>query len=153
MPPNAASFFGFVMDLAAFNLIPVQAFYDIYLPPPPTDGPMNENFDKIGFGSMYFLNNLGPMILGILSLPVMMAMLYIFKYFKNCSKRIHKIYTNLENTMFWEHPITLTNETFWMVCFCTFVNLRIVSKNILNFFRFPSKTLTTQLTQVWQYFS
>lgn len=101
MPPNAASFFGFVMDLAAFNLIPVQAFYDIYLPPPTTDGPMNENFDKIGFGSMYFLNNLGPMILGILSLPVMMAMLYIFKYFRNFSKRIHKIYTNLENTMFW----------------------------------------------------
>jgi len=101
---------------------------------------MNENFDKIGFGSMYFLNNLGSMIVGILSLPVMMAMLYILKYLKNFSKRIEKIYANLEEMMFWEHPITLTNETFWMVCLCTFINSRIVSENFLNLFRFLSIT-------------
>ena len=49
---------------------------------------MNDNFDALGFGSMYFLNNLGSMIIGLLSLPVLVALLYGLKYLKNRSKRI-----------------------------------------------------------------
>jgi hypothetical protein len=76
------------MNLAAFNLIPTSTFYDTYLPAPPTDGPMNDNFDALGLGSMYFLKNLGSMILGLLSLPVLVVLLYCLKYLKNRSKRI-----------------------------------------------------------------
>jgi hypothetical protein len=123
------------MNLAAFDLMPTQTFYDTYLPSPPTDGPMNDNFNALGFGSMYFLNNLGSMIVGLLSLPILMAVLFVIKFFKSRNKRIEKIYKALNEVMFWEHPITLTNETFWIVCLSTFVNSTIVSTKALIFFR------------------
>jgi hypothetical protein len=34
MPANAQIFFGFLMELASFNILPIQDFYDKYMPPP-----------------------------------------------------------------------------------------------------------------------
>lgn len=134
LPPNAAIFFGFLANLTAFDLIPTQVFYDIYFPPPVTDGPLNDNFNALGFSSMYFLYNLGSMILGLLSLPLIMAFSLILRLFKRKNKLLNKIYKKLTGIVFWEHPITLTNETFWLICFCTFINVTFVS--IISSFKY-----------------
>jgi hypothetical protein len=34
MPANAQIFFGFIFELASFNILPMQDFYDKYLPAP-----------------------------------------------------------------------------------------------------------------------
>ncbi len=151
MPPNAGGFFKLIMNLAAFNILPTQTFYDTYLPPPPTDGPLNDNFNSLGLGSMYFLKNLGSMIIGLVSLPVLFTIVIVLKYLKNCNKKMHRIYEKLNGVIFWGQPITLLNETFWMVCLCTFVNSKIVSNKYLIIFRFPSITWMMQSTQVWQF--
>lgn len=88
MPPNASAFFKLIMNLAAFNLIPTQTFYEIYLPSPLTDGPINDNFNSLGFGSRYFLDNLGSIVIGLASLPILFTMVHILKYLKNFNKRI-----------------------------------------------------------------
>lgn len=88
MPPNASAFFKLIMNLAAFNLIATQTFYEIYLPSPLTDGPINDNFNSLGFGSRYFLDNLGSIVIGLASLPILFTMVHILKYLKNFNKRI-----------------------------------------------------------------
>jgi hypothetical protein len=115
------------MNLAAFSIIPTQTFYNTYLPGPPTDGPINDNFNALGLCSMLFLDNMGSMVVGLLSLPILVSVLFVFKILKKCNKRIKRIYESLNELVFWQHPITLTNETFWMVCLCTFVNSTTVS--------------------------
>jgi hypothetical protein len=49
MPANAQLFYGFIMEVASFDVLPMQDFYDKYLPTPSWDGPLNDRFDALGF--------------------------------------------------------------------------------------------------------
>ena len=49
LPANAAMFYGFIMTIAAFDILPTDIFYDTYFPGmTPTHG-INANFQAIGF--------------------------------------------------------------------------------------------------------
>jgi hypothetical protein len=49
LPANAAMFYGFIMTIAAFDILPTDTFYDTYFPGmTPTQG-INANFEAIGF--------------------------------------------------------------------------------------------------------
>ena len=43
-------------------------------------GPINENFKADGFGSHYFIYNMGTLMVAILSLPFLVVLNYIFKF-------------------------------------------------------------------------
>ena len=90
LPPDAQIFFGFVMQLAAFNLLPTDLFYDTYFSSmkEAETGPINENFEADGFGSHYFIYNMGTLMVAIMSLPLLVVLNYIFKFLSNKSKHI-----------------------------------------------------------------
>ena len=50
------------MTIAAFDIIEFHEFYDPALGITPS-GPLNPNFNTLGFESLYFINNLGSMAL------------------------------------------------------------------------------------------
>lgn len=50
------------MKIAAFDIIEFHEYYDPALGITPS-GPFNENFNTLGFESLYFVNNLGSMAL------------------------------------------------------------------------------------------
>lgn len=41
--------------------------------PPDSDNPLSSNFNQLGFTSMYFLSNIGSMILSIVIIPFILA--------------------------------------------------------------------------------
>ena len=71
-PANAAGFFGYIIEIAAFELFDIKDTVNSILDLPPT-GPLTEKFEAIGLESKYFINNLGfffLIILGCTSLAI-----------------------------------------------------------------------------------
>jgi len=90
LPGNSAIFFGFVMQLAAFNLLPTDLFYDKFLSEmkQAETGPINENFEADGFGSHFFLYNMGTLMVVILSMPFLVCICFILKLLRTKHPKI-----------------------------------------------------------------
>ena len=75
LPANAAECFGFIMTLASFNLLPMNIFYNAYLGIASDDpGPVNQNFNALGYSSIFFLYNMGTLLLGIAAIPMLVIL-------------------------------------------------------------------------------
>lgn len=48
IPPNAAVFFGILMSIASFDILPTDKFYAKYFPQNDS-GAINDNFNAVGF--------------------------------------------------------------------------------------------------------
>ena len=62
LPANAGMFFAEMMKIAAFEVFDTKPYLDSYLHLDPTD-PVNANFEAVGLESIYFLHNLGTLLL------------------------------------------------------------------------------------------
>ena len=78
LPGNAAIFFNFIMQIASFDIIPTDLFYNDVLGWSPND-PINQNFEDEGFGSTLFIYNIGSMIIAILLYPVLVTVYLILR--------------------------------------------------------------------------
>ena len=65
IPANAGLFFKQIMQIAAFDIIEISEPLDKLLDLEPTD-PINENFEAVGFESVYLLNNMGTLAIAYL---------------------------------------------------------------------------------------
>ena len=101
MPANAQIFYGFIMELASFNILPMQEFYDKYLPTPEWDEPLNDKFNNLGFQSTFFLNNMGTMVIGLAMIPLLSFLLLVLIPLSRHSKRIAKFKNKLQTSLFW----------------------------------------------------
>ncbi len=78
IPANAGMFFGFIMNLASFNLLPTDKFYNQYLNMSKDDpGALNSNFEDQGYGSVYLLQNLGTLLVAILTIPLLVGLYFV----------------------------------------------------------------------------
>ena len=69
LPANIGVFFGYIITIASFDLIPIDNFVDEYGGLSPVE-PINENFEAIGFESLYLLINLGTGLVFVLLFPI-----------------------------------------------------------------------------------
>ena len=74
IPANAGLFYGFIMDVASFDLLPTELIYDAYfnLKDEASDS-VNSNFESLGYSSMYFLRNMGTLMLVLFSVPFLLT--------------------------------------------------------------------------------
>ena len=71
--------------IASFDLIPVDNFVEEYGGLTPVE-PINENFEAIGFESLYVLINLGTILILLVLFPILIIVERIMKYIKcKCS--------------------------------------------------------------------
>lgn len=126
VPANASVFFGFLMEIAAFDIFPMDDLYDwmgFY-----KEEPLNPNLDSIGFGSTLFVYNVGSMIFALLMYPVMV----IFVGVLSCCKLKKKTYfyrkkKSCKKSLFWGHAITTIFESYAVLSMCIFINLNSIS--------------------------
>lgn len=75
MPANTTIFFGFMMKIAEFDIIPMEKIYDSIGLSRHSDEdnyePLYPNFEMIGLETTLFIYNVGSMILVILLYPVL----------------------------------------------------------------------------------
>ena len=58
VPPNAGQVFGYLAEIAAFDVIEISEYVDEYLELIPTE-PVSSKLEVIGFESRQFINNVG----------------------------------------------------------------------------------------------
>ena len=70
LPALCGIFFGFLMQIASFDLIPIDNYIDEHTPMTPKD-PINQNFEAVGFESLYVIINLGSMLILFVLFPTL----------------------------------------------------------------------------------
>ncbi len=86
LPANAGMVYGFTMNLASFNLLPTDQFYNAYFDISKDDqGALNNNFNDQGYSSTYFLQNMGTLMIVILTTPLLVALHYFLSPFARFS--------------------------------------------------------------------
>ena len=65
MPANAQAFFNQIFKIAAFDIIEIEPYMNKMLQLNSTHA-FNRNFESLGFQSMFFMNNLGPLLIAFL---------------------------------------------------------------------------------------
>lgn len=131
IPPNAAVFFGILMSIASFDILPTDKFYARYFPQNDS-GAINDNFNAVGFSSQYFLNNMGSMVIIIGSVPIFFIILLLMKLCRNGNERINRWHDKLEKFLWLKHPLTVFNESYTILVICSLINLTNVSKKYHN---------------------
>ena len=114
IPANCSIFFGFLMKIAAFDIIPTDYLYEDLLGFEKPDA-INENLDAEGFESTLFLFNVGSMIIAISSYPVLILVNGILKCMKSCcgnKSYIARKQAALSKSLFWGHPIVTIIESY-----------------------------------------
>ena len=120
LPVSASQFFQQINAVAAFE------FYDIgdilleTLQLEPTD-PLSDGFEKLGFESRYFLNNMGTMILFYVSYPLAVFIWRLLYYFRHCSYRMHKFMVKYKKILFYEWIIVAIFESYSVVAICCLI--------------------------------
>ena len=128
IPANAGLFYGFIMDVASFDLLPTERFYDTYLSlKDEASNSLNSNFESLGYSSMYFLRNMGTLMLVLLSLPFLVVVQLILKYVFRNSKRVTIFERRLSKSLYWNYVIQVIFESYSVLCMCVLINLRYVS--------------------------
>ena len=82
MPANAQMFFSQINKIASFDIIDIDPFINKVLNLNETE-PVNANFEAIGFQSIYFLNNMGSLIIGFLIYFAALITIFILQPFLN----------------------------------------------------------------------
>jgi hypothetical protein len=71
-------FFAQLMKIAAFDIIDTAKYWDKWLNQTETDG-LNENFNSLGFDSMWFMNNMGTMFLAYIVYFICIGLFFILQ--------------------------------------------------------------------------
>ncbi len=106
LPPNAGSFFNFLMQIASFDYLPTSGFYDDHFNMKQTNA-LNENFNALGLSTNLFLYNVGSLILAILSIPALLMVLLMLKPCKRLSTKFNKLHNNFSRYIIWGHCISV----------------------------------------------
>jgi hypothetical protein len=102
LPENAAAFFAYVMQIAAFDVVPADTIclYIFSIPGEKLPDALNSNFNAVGFSTIYFFNNKGSLIFGLMSSPILAVVakiLFMFKQYPKLIRRAKKI----ERSIYW----------------------------------------------------
>lgn len=126
MPANAQLFFNQIMKIAAFDIIDTEAMLNKLLHLKKTK-PLNENFNKLGFESLWFLNNMGSLMIGFFLYAIAIIVLKILEQFTERSEKIKSFYEKLRSALFYNTLVAIFTESYSLMCVCCMINFTNIS--------------------------
>ena len=128
MPANAQSFFNQILKIASFDIINLDPYLNKMLRLPESQ-PLNSNFDELGFGSMYFLNNMNSMLVGFAFYFAMIVLLVLIDPFQDrCGKRkLASVTEYLRSLLFYNFIVSMMMESYSLMSVCCMISLSDVS--------------------------
>ena len=113
------------MNIASFDLLPTDMFYDRYTNLKDyDDGPLNLNFESLGYSSVYFLYNMGTLILTFLAVPILIVVSLCLKAISKNFKKLGRLHAKLSNFLYWNYIIQVLVESYSVMCMCVLINLK-----------------------------
>jgi len=126
MPANAQAFFNQLNKIASFDLIDIEPFIVWALNVNDT-GPFNTHFDECGFGSLYFINNMGSMLIGFAIYIVGVIALALLDCCNTKFERAAKMSEYLRRNLFHNYLIGMMNESYSLLSVCTLISFYHIS--------------------------
>ena len=120
IPAAPQIYFGYLLEICAFSLLPTDEIFGFVFNLREAD-PVSINFDEIGYGTAFYVLNVGDLFLAALSFPLRVIHARILlkinpaKYKTKAEKLIDGIY--------WNDPITLIEEGFLITCVSAFLGI------------------------------
>jgi len=123
MPGNASVFFGYLLQIVAFDMVPTDDPYDAIFGFE-TSKPVSLNFELIGYESVYFIRNMGSMFLLIL-LTTFVVILYAAT---SCSKnvKVYKYRQMVKEKLFFNGIFAFLEDTYIIICVSFALNLAVL---------------------------
>ena len=121
LPANASIFFGMLFKIAAFDVFEVEDTVNYLLDLQPTD-PIDANFEAIGFESIYFLNNLGPLMVVFLIYPVAVVIQVTLKVVV-CGSKYLAYVDKFGQFLYYGSLIRIVFESNSLIAVCCLINM------------------------------
>ena len=92
----------------------------------PRTDPINENFDAVGFSTIYFLYNSGSIMLSIIAVPLVAIVVGILR---PCLRYRYPLYwyRRLKSYVFWNGTFQTITGTYTILVMCVLINTKNVS--------------------------
>ena len=126
MPANAQAYFNQLNKIASFDLINIEP-YIVWVLRVNETGPLTPNFDDCGFGSLYFINNMGSMLIGFAMYIVGIIVLTLLDCCNTKHKRAAQTSEYLRSNLFHNYIIGMMNESYSLLSVCTLIGFYHIS--------------------------
>ena len=123
LPGNVQAFFNQIFKIASFDIVEVGPYINSILHLNDTE-PLNQNFDALGFNSMYFLNNLGTLLLGFILYFLSIALHLILDFCVDNNPRIAKFNIGLLDSLYYSSLFSMMMESYGIMAVCVMINLQ-----------------------------
>ena len=115
MPANAQMFFSQINKVASFDIIDIDPYINRILNLNETE-PVNANFEAIGLQSIYFLNNMGSLLIGFMIYFVGLTVIFILQPFLNKKTWINKYFVKLKKMLLYNSIVAMMMESYSLIC-------------------------------------
>lgn len=120
-PTNASMIFNFLMQIAAFELLPTDVFYSYFFGEDIEAEALNERFELIGLEHWLLMNNLGTFGFILLASSFVYAFYYVILACK-CYKCCRRARKRLEPKLFWGLLLRMIIEGYIITLICCLLN-------------------------------
>ncbi len=83
--------------------------------------PVNANFEAIGFQSIYFLNNMGSLLIGFLIYFAALTVILILQPFLNKKIWVNKYFMKLKKMFLYNSFVAMMIESYSLICVCCLI--------------------------------
>lgn len=117
--------FSFLFPLITFDVFPVQSLYEKWFrfAEVTTDHPLTQQFNLVGYNSIFFINNIGSLFLIVninVAMPIILALLRRYKPFK-CIKRVQNIIDSFAASTLWSRTIDFFASNYLVLSVVSFI--------------------------------
>lgn len=128
LPANAQAFFNQIFKIASFDIIEVEPYVNAMLDLNSTE-PLTRQFDKLGFQSMFLLNNLGPLGIAFLVYAFLIIVLLVIDPFVGFSPKLGRFSNYLFDSLFYNSITSIMMESYALMATCVMINLNYIRWN------------------------
>ena len=120
-----------MITVATFDILPTDELFPLIFPNIPEIDAYSPKFDRLGYGSMFIIMNMGTMLIVLfyylaLYLVVLPCARLSAKFGSRRGKRTEK---KLRKVLFWDHAIVFLQEGFMEICISALINFLFIADN------------------------
>ncbi len=119
-PANCKIFLSYILAIVSLQLIDTDTFFEEYLKLDETT-PLSDNWENLGYGSLYSIKNFGIQIFVFVGWPIMM-MLAIFLSAVIKVKSMQPVLAKMRNFFIFNGPVTWLFENYIQIAACCCIN-------------------------------
>lgn len=128
IPGNVAYFYGYLMQVASFNVFPTDELFDWLFNFKPSE-PVTARFEALGYETKYFVKNMGVVFLVGVIFVILLALIPCLKAMNLIHKfsATDKVESWLYKTLCWNLILRFLIESYILIAISSFINVTEMS--------------------------